>query len=154
MVAQPAMADIRVGGKRRCKGSRLARPNATAIRFADGITRTLAHGLRNITLGRINVALGVLIGITAIAWIANSLVAAVDHSSTVRVMNVKVESGDTLWRIADRYGDPDQYILQRVHTLAAENHINPGAKLQPGTELRVRVVSPNFKSDAMTASAK
>jgi len=58
------------------------------------------------------------------------------------VVTLKVEAGDTLWSLAERYGSPDEYILRRVDRLATFNSLEPGERLQPGMELRVPVENP------------
>lgn len=50
---------------------------------------------------------------------------------------VVVQKGDSLWKLADRYGDPDVYILQRVDAIARRNNIRLGESLQPGDVLYV-----------------
>lgn len=116
--------------------------------------KRLRRGHPGISLGQLNAVIGILIVIMGLVWIGDSVGEALSNRRTVRTLNVKVESGDTLWSIANRYGDPDQYILRRVQKLAEENHIQPGARLQAGTELRVRVENPGFRGEMMTASAR
>jgi len=52
---------------------------------------------------------------------------------------VTVQSGDTLWKLAHRYGDPHQYILERVDELANENNLASDSVLQPGQRIRIPV---------------
>ena len=59
-----------------------------------------------------------------------------------QTLTVHVAKGDTLWQYAARYGDPDQYILARVDTLARANHLSADAVLRPGQTLRIPVQNP------------
>lgn len=54
---------------------------------------------------------------------------------------IRVQAGDTLWKIAHRYGNPHQYILERVDDLANENKLESEAVLQPGQQIVVPVRS-------------
>ena len=53
------------------------------------------------------------------------------------VRTITVQKGDTLWSLAQKHGDPDQYILIRVSALAEANNIGNGRLLQVGQELVV-----------------
>jgi|GEM_PF-694680 hypothetical protein len=55
------------------------------------------------------------------------------------VTTVTVGKGDTLWSLAKKYGDPDIYILQRIHQLQSINSIRDRDALQIGQELLVPV---------------
>jgi LysM repeat protein len=50
---------------------------------------------------------------------------------------VVVQKGDSLWKLAARYGDPDVYILRRMDDIARRNNIRQDESLQPGDVLYV-----------------
>ena len=58
------------------------------------------------------------------------------------VITKRIVPGDTLWRFASRYGDPNAYILDRVETIARDNHLSSDAPLVPGQTLRIVVRNP------------
>jgi nucleoid-associated protein YgaU len=66
-------------------------------------------------------------------WARNLMV------SDTPIMNVEitVQRGDTLWSVAQAYGDPDEYILERVDKLAKANSLERGAVLNVGQTLVV-----------------
>ncbi len=53
-----------------------------------------------------------------------------------------VAPGDTLSRLASRYGDPNTYILDREEQIARANHLSGTFPLYPGQHLRIPVTSP------------
>ncbi len=53
-----------------------------------------------------------------------------------------VKHGDTLTRLASRYGDPNTYILAREEQIARANHLSGTAPLVPGQHLRIPVTNP------------
>src|SRR5690349_1829021 len=55
------------------------------------------------------------------------------------VQTITIRQGDTLWNLADKYGDPNQYMLQRVDALKAMNHLGNGVVLHEGQTLIVPV---------------
>ncbi len=56
-----------------------------------------------------------------------------------------VHNGDTLWSLASKYGDPHQYILERVDALEKANGLKQGAVLRAGLALNVPVANPSLK---------
>lgn len=58
------------------------------------------------------------------------------------VISKHVASGDTLWGYAVRYGDPNSYILDRVETIARDNHLSSNTPLVPGQVLHIAVRNP------------
>ena len=60
----------------------------------------------------------------------------------VVALPMTVQSGDTLWKLAGRYGSPDEYILKRVDKLARANRISSSARLTPGQRIIVPVENP------------
>ena len=61
------------------------------------------------------------------------------------VTTITVQAGDTLWSIAREYGDPDEYILERVSALARTNNIENGRALREGQVLVIPVSSRSAK---------
>ncbi|MCX6376065.1 MAG: LysM peptidoglycan-binding domain-containing protein [Armatimonadetes bacterium] len=55
------------------------------------------------------------------------------------VTTITVQAGDTLWSIAREYGEPDEYILERVNTLERTNNLDNGRALREGQALVVPV---------------
>ena len=53
-----------------------------------------------------------------------------------------VKHGDTLTRLASRYGDPNTYILAREEQIARANQLSGTAPLVPGQHLRIPVTNP------------
>ena len=71
----------------------------------------------------------------ALAWMAvGAFLPTAPPSST---LSVQVQPGDTLWVIADRYGDPDEYILRRIARLEEMNGLESGGTLRAGQTLIV-----------------
>jgi len=60
---------------------------------------------------------------------------ASNSKPTSGVIHVKVRQGDTLWTYAQEYGNPDTYILKRVHKIAQMNGLDPSKPLKPGQDL-------------------
>jgi hypothetical protein len=58
------------------------------------------------------------------------------------VITKQVGAGDTLWGYAVRYGDPNSYILERVETIARDNHLSSDTPLVPGQTLHIAVRNP------------
>jgi LysM repeat protein len=54
---------------------------------------------------------------------------------------ITIQSGDTLWSLAKRFGDPNAYILERVNTLAAANGLASDARLMPGQRITIPISS-------------
>lgn len=61
-----------------------------------------------------------------------------ERSATVPI-TITVRAGDTLWSIAREYGDPNEYILERVNALERVNSIQNGRALREGQVLVVPV---------------
>jgi LysM repeat protein len=77
---------------------------------------------------------------------ARALVNAVTFTASTApaeiTLPVRVAPGDSLWKLAGRYGDPDAYILDRVDDLARANGLSSSARLVPGQRLVVPVRNP------------
>ena len=61
------------------------------------------------------------------------------RSNTQVKATITVEAGDTLWSLADKYGDPNQYILKRVNELSKVNNIQKDKVLHEGEKLVIPV---------------
>ncbi len=53
-----------------------------------------------------------------------------------------VKPGDTLAKLANRYGDPGAYLPAREEQIARANHLSGAFPLVPGQRLRIPVTSP------------
>jgi len=95
---------------------------------------SIEHMLDRIELILLLAAALMLIFVTG-TWARNLM------ASDTPITNVKitVERGDTLWSVAQAYGDPDEYILARVDKLAKANSLERGAVLNVGQTLIVPV---------------
>jgi hypothetical protein len=62
--------------------------------------------------------------------------------SETPVITRRVAPGDTLWRYASAYGDPNSYILDSVETIARDNHISTNTPLVPGQIVHIAVHNP------------
>ena len=69
---------------------------------------------------------------------------ASSFGSPVPTVVRRVAPGDTLWRYAATYGDPNSYILDRVETIARDNHLSSSAPLVPGQVLHIAVHNPTL----------
>ncbi|MEN6372483.1 MAG: LysM peptidoglycan-binding domain-containing protein [Armatimonadota bacterium] len=58
-----------------------------------------------------------------------------NDDASAGMIRVTVRQGDSLWTFARQYGDPDEYILKRVHKIARINNIKMSRPLEPGQEL-------------------
>jgi LysM repeat protein len=76
------------------------------------------------------------------AWRGANRPSAVEIALEQPVVTVTVHPGDTLWRFASRYGDPDRYILDRIETIARDNHVAANTTLVPGQRLKIAVSNP------------
>lgn len=54
-----------------------------------------------------------------------------------------VKRGDTLTSLAQRYGNPNTYILQREDQIARANHLTGTMPLLPGQRLQIPVTNPS-----------
>lgn len=54
---------------------------------------------------------------------------------------ITVQPGDTLWALAEKYGEPDVYILQRVDDLARANGIGRNQVLRVGQTLVIPIAN-------------
>lgn len=78
--------------------------------------------------------------VTALLFVAGIWVRNALAEDTPPVMaTITVGHGDTLWNLAEKYGDPEQYILERVNAFSKVNHIAKGRPLQEGETLVIPV---------------
>lgn len=66
-------------------------------------------------------------------------------------IKVVVHPGESIWTYAVKYGNPDEYILKRVHRIAAINKLEPGRPLEVGQKLVIPVERPTMSAKAPTA---
>ena len=104
-------------------------------------SRKLENRLFTITFGAV-VLFFVISGATSILNLGSSLAAASQLNASP-TKTVIVQPGDTLWQIASRYGDPNQYILDRVDVISRINHISGGQSLAPGQKILVPIARNN-----------
>ena len=64
------------------------------------------------------------------------------NSAVAPILSKTVAPGDTLWKYAAHYGDPNVYILDRVDKIARVNHLDSEAPLVPGQHIRIPVSNP------------
>ncbi len=58
------------------------------------------------------------------------------------IISKAVKRGDTLASLAQRYGNPDTYILEREDQIARANHLTGTQPLLPGQHLQIPVTNP------------
>ena len=58
-------------------------------------------------------------------------------SAPQKARRVVVREGDTVWTLAERYGDPDRAVGDTVEDLLHLNHLGPNANLIPGQAIEV-----------------
>ena len=74
-------------------------------------------------------------------WLRNVAVG----SAPPTTVTITVQPGDTLWRLAAKYGDPDRYILERVSALAKANGLEKNRMLREGQALAIPVGGKSAK---------
>lgn len=131
-----------------------ARAGHTARQIAPSIRRRLRRFRRQPTLDRVNALIAMLVAALLLAYGVTAVGARISAHQTSTVIEVQVKAGDTLWALAQRYGDPDEYILKRVQQLAARNAIRNGVRLHAGMTLQVPVENPAERTSLMTAAAR
>jgi len=70
-------------------------------------------------------------------WVRDSMTGPIPPVTAT----ITVQPGDTLWSLAKRYGDPNQYILERVAVLAKANGLERGGALHVGQTLIIPVTN-------------
>jgi nucleoid-associated protein YgaU len=76
---------------------------------------------------------------TLATWVRDSITPTSAASATITV-----HPGDTVWAIAQKYGDPDRYILERVSDIIRINGLTNDHHLQIGETL----VVPTGRTDS------
>jgi LysM repeat protein len=70
-------------------------------------------------------------------WLRNVMLGGVPPV----MATVTVKQGDTLWSLAEQYGDPNQYILERVNALVQANGLERSQALRAGQTLVIPVTN-------------
>ena len=70
------------------------------------------------------------------------------------VVPMTVGQGETFWSIARKYGNSDEYILERVNALAEANGMTSRTALVPGQRILVPVSNPQQIARLQTHLAK
>ena len=76
-------------------------------------------------------ALGLVFVAIIIATGSAKAVVSLSRPSKLLV-RVVVQPGDTVWNYAEKYGDPNRYILSRVQEIMQINHMTGEKALTPG----------------------
>ena len=77
----------------------------------------------------------ILLLLIGVSWVKD--VTAADTPQ--KMVTITVKSGDTLWGLAKKYGDPDEYILQRVSAIVDINKLQGDQALYAGQTLKIPV---------------
>ncbi len=105
-----------------------------------GIRRTTPRMLGQIELLLLLATICMLMLVIGL-WVRNAAAGPVPPV----MAKITVRPGDTLWCLAKQYGDPNQYILERVHTLAKANGLKRGEMLHVGQTLVIPVTNRSAK---------
>lgn len=93
------------------------------------------------TLGRLETALLIIaVCILVVLAVMSVKNLTISHEPVMR-LEVEVGPGDTLWSIAQEYGDPNEYILARMDRLARANDLKRGEALREGQTLVIPISS-------------
>ncbi len=68
------------------------------------------------------------------------------------IISKAVKRGDTLTSLAQRYGNPNTYILEREDQIARANHLTGVMPLLPGQHLQIPVTNPTVIAQIVRAS--
>lgn len=107
-------------------------------------SRSLFHRLENVLL----MAAAAAVLLYFFFTFALSLVHSVQQRyvtpslPSVVIISKSVARGDTLTKLAKRYGDPNTYILAREEQIVRANHLSGTTPLVPGQHLRIPVTNP------------
>jgi nucleoid-associated protein YgaU len=95
--------------------------------------------------------------VAAAAVVTFVIILSVIHAISARfvpapgTVTVKVRPGETLWTYATHYGNPDEYILKRVHKIATMNKLDASRPLEVGQKLIIPVERPTLSAKAETS---
>ncbi|MEN6519787.1 MAG: LysM peptidoglycan-binding domain-containing protein [Armatimonadota bacterium] len=73
--------------------------------------------------------------VAALAVACSVVAFSSNNAASAGTVRVTVHQGDSLWTFASQYGNPNEYILKRVHRIARINNIKTSRPLEPGEEL-------------------
>lgn len=116
-----------------------ARRPASGLKRRSCASQRRAWRERVTTLLALTVLLGAMGVIGGRAWRGAARILSPTMPLTVPVT---VRSGDSLWSLARRYGDPSAAIRDRVDRLARANRLPASAVLVPGQKVAVPVLNP------------
>jgi hypothetical protein len=68
------------------------------------------------------------------------------------IISKAVKRGDTLTSLAQRYGNPNTYILEREDQIARVNHLTGTTPLLPGQHLQISVTNPTVIAQIVRSS--
>jgi LysM repeat protein len=94
------------------------------------------------TYERLTLIVLATLGLLTLGYRAGRAVQPPTRPATAPIVTHTVRSGDTLWKIAQKYGNPETYILERVAALETLNPKVASAPLHIGDTVRVRVENP------------
>jgi hypothetical protein len=95
-------------------------------------------------LAVVSVLLFFVVSFFGFLWHSINLAYQPSFGSSTPVITRRVASGDTLWRYASKYGDPNSYILDRVEKIARDNHLSSNSPLVPGQYIKIGVENPSI----------
>lgn len=130
-------------------GQRQRKQNGTGARLRRAV-RTIGADLRQAVVvsspaSRGQIAAGVAalgVGVSTIVLVGQRHAAGILPSPTALTTRFVVKRGETLWSFARHYGNPNEYILDRVDNLAKLNGLDADTRLVPGQRLLVTVGNP------------
>ena len=117
-----------------------------ALRAVRVPKRSLRRKLRQWGGSLAFISLGIVVGACGMghcgvqqpsAGPASSQISAHENVRPLSVRVVSVRRGDTVWSIAERYGDSSRSMAENVQRILLSNHLDESAVLQPGQRLRV-----------------
>lgn len=123
------------------------RPSLQLVDYSDDIEQARQKRLRISYKRRQqfidNIAVSLVLAIVIICGISSG--AAMMHNNNANQsheISLTVKPGDSLWKYAQQYGDPNVYILDRIDQIAGHNHLSGSQALTPGQQLKIVVKNP------------
>ena len=91
---------------------------------------------------------------TSAASLVHSIEQNYRNASLPQVVTISksVKRGDTLASLAQRYGNPNTYILEREDQIARANHLTGTQPLLPGQHLQIPVTNPTVIAQIVRSS--